>query len=138
VYSVARTSWKSSQTSPFTIVASTLLFTLHPLVVQYSQEAKQYPLDMAIMLTLFLIYQTYRQNPSPKQELLFVLATIVSFLFSYSTPFALGGIGMCMLFTWYQHKKIRIPETYTFIPIVLGLGGIYFLFYQPNHTSHLH
>ncbi len=124
----------SSQTIRYAV----LLFTLHPLVLQYSQEAKQYPFDMLSILGIFSLYLAYQHKPTSERSTWFIGGSIFSFFFSYVTPFALGGIACKETYTWYRTKKFPTLPVTQLIMSTLSIGIIYLTAYHPNHTSALH
>lgn len=129
---------KTLSLSPTTQKYTLLLFITHPLILQYSQEAKQYPLDICTILGIYYFYLLSLKRPSHTHTLLFISVSTFSFLFSYVTPFALGGIAFNEARKWFSTRKIPLEKGIQLGGIALILGICYLFFYRPNHTPHLH
>jgi hypothetical protein len=88
------------------------LFAINPQLVDYTSEAKQYIVDVAVALALLLLAIPIFQNQfSRKNFILLAVAGILALWFSHPSLFALAGIGVALVIQFLQtrdYKNLRI------------------------------
>jgi hypothetical protein len=80
------------------LLAALALITVDPQMVYYSSESKQYMVDVAVTLGVFLVAAATFQERARKQDLVVLgLAGSIALWFSHPSLFVLGGIGVTLM-----------------------------------------
>lgn len=98
------------------------LFVISTTLIDYTSEAKQYILDVAValgLLTLFLRYNDNERGWKPRSSLLFGVAGALLLWFSHPAIFTLTGMGI-VLFIQTARQKSRPVLGWTIV-----MGGIW-------------
>lgn len=93
------------------------LFAVNPQLVDYSSEAKQYIVDVAVALGLLVLAIPIFQNQfSKKNFVLLAVAGILALWFSHPALFVLAGIGVALVIQFLRTRD------YTNLRTTFGIG----------------
>lgn len=115
---VSRPSRRSVVVAPWrhNLLALTL-FAINPQLVYYSSEAKQYIVDVAVVLGLLLLAIPIFQNHSNRKNFILLgLAGSLALWFSHPALFTLAGIGVALVIQFLQARD------YPNLRATLGIG----------------
>ena len=105
------------------------LFAVNPQLVDYSSEAKQYIVDIAVALGLLLLAIPIFQNQSSKKNfVLLAIAGILALWFSHPALFLLAGIGVALIVQFLQTRDYKNLRT-TFGVGLLWLTNLALLYF---------
>ncbi len=93
------------------------LFAVNPQLVDYSSEAKQYIVDVAVVLGLLLLAIPIFQNQSNRKNFILLgLAGILALWFSHPALFTLAGMGVALVI------QFLLARDYPNLRATLGIG----------------
>lgn len=88
------------------------LFAVNPQLIYYTSEAKQYIVDVAVALGLFLLAIPIFQNQFSKKNFsLLAVAGILALWFSHPALFALAGIGVALVIQFLRTRDYKNLRT---------------------------
>jgi len=102
--------------NPLALFFAVGLFSFSRPLIYYSSEVRQYSLDLAICLILFLL--ALKKSPSPKLTFFFLIFGSLSIWFSHPAIFIIASISIFKIFS--SSKKSGL--------LIIFLWGISFLF----------
>jgi hypothetical protein len=107
---------------PPTAVFITALFSFSSYLIYYSSELKQYSVDIAIVLLLFLLASPLLSGKFSKQQIL-LLGSVgaIALWFSHPAIFVLGGVSLGLILLYY-FKKDFTSLSYIGVMIVVWLA----------------
>jgi len=106
------------------------LFAVNPQLVDYSSEAKQYIVDIAVALGLLLLAIPIFQNQSSKKNfVLLAIAGILALWFSHPALFLLAGIGVALIVQFLQTRDYKNLRTTFGVGLLwlMNLALLYFI-----------
>ena len=96
------------------------LFAINPALVDYSSEAKQYILDVAVILGLLLLaFPILKRQGDQRKYIFLALGGIVALWFSHASLFVLAGIGIALILTHLQSRE------YSSLRLPFGMGTLW-------------
>lgn len=105
------------------------LFAVNPQLVDYSSEAKQYIVDVAVALGLLVLAIPIFQNQfSKKNFVLLAVAGILALWFSHPALFVLAGIGVALVIQFLRTRDYKNLRT-TFGIGLLWLANLTLLYF---------
>jgi hypothetical protein len=117
-------------TSSIGLLAGLALFVLGPELIYYSSEMKQYIVDVAVMITLFLLAMPLLEKGAEKKDYIYLgLAGALSLWFSHPALFVLASLGIGLfLQTLEQRNRSKVCSVLLVGVIWLtNLGLLYFV-----------
>ncbi len=106
------------------------LFAFNPQLVDYSSEAKQYIVDVAVALGLLLLAIPIFQNQTNKKNFsLLAITGILALWFSHPALFVLAGIGIALVIQFLQTRDYKNLRTTGVIGLLwlANLAVLYFI-----------
>lgn len=118
--------------STSTALIGTLLFSLSPYHLWYSQEVRMYSLQVLLILCSFYYFSLLIQSQNPKKVtwLLYILFTVAGLYTHYFTIFIIPVQGIVLCVLWKKEKQLVVKKWkgWLFSLFIIGLLNIPLLF----------
>jgi Dolichyl-phosphate-mannose-protein mannosyltransferase len=109
-------------TSGAGLLTALALFAFNPRLIYYSSEVKQYILDVAVTISLFLIAAPiFNTSPRKKDFAWLTLGGLIALWFSHPATFALAGIGLALVIIYMRRRDTSN------LRFVIGMGFLWVL-----------
>jgi len=119
--------------SPPTAVIVVVLFSFSTQLIYFSSELKQYSVDVAIVLLLYLLAAPlFKGEPTSKKYILLGLVGAVSLLISHPAIFVLGGISLGLILYNFFRKDYSqlLPIGIMILAWLFTFTALFFLSYK--------
>lgn len=119
--------------SPPTAVIVVVFFSFSTQLIYYSSELKQYSVDVAIVLLLYLLAAPLlKGEPALKKYILLGLIGVVSLITSHPAIFVLGGISLGLILYYFFRKDYSqlLPIGIMILAWLFTFAVLFFLSYK--------
>jgi hypothetical protein len=118
-------------------LCATAVFSFSPLLIDYSNQAKQYSTDLFMAIALYLAAGRFMEDASRRNTLLFALVGLFAIGISYPSVFVLAGVGTVGLIdAWHRSDRRRLALQFA-VACVWTVGFVLDFFFFLRHLNHI-